>query len=162
MNKETFCYWDTSVFIHLLQEESMSSDAEMRKGAGEIWDSVQDGGCKIITSVITLVEIKGKHIKHNLEQYKKFLRCCEDGGVLLIALNRRIAEKASEARFYSWPNEKNLKTEDSIHLATAMTAEPLTQILYCTDGDLLKLDPTKLIKLRAQVGSKKPNPSKLF
>ena len=50
----------------------MSSDAEMRKGAGEIWDSVQDGGCKIITSVITLVEIKGKHIKHNLEQYKKF------------------------------------------------------------------------------------------
>ena len=58
---------------------------------------------------ITLVEIKGKHIKNNLEQYKKFLRCCEDGGVLLIALNRRIAEKASEARFYSWPNEKNLK-----------------------------------------------------
>lgn len=117
-NAVSTVYWDTSVFLCFLsaveQERRAASEAVLR--------DARDGRIKIVTSMVTLVEvIRPKGLPHPVqltpEQQSKLEAMFRWPWLSKISVHEKVAMKAVEIA-----RNNNLKPMDAIHAATAILA----------------------------------------
>ena len=117
---EPIYYWDSCLFLAWLQDETRKS-GEM-DGVREVIDRSKRREVKIVTSVVTLVEVlNGKMPVGMGRLFADMMK----RRVNRIAMDIRVAQLAHDLRDYysSRPKEfegKTISTPDAIHLATAI------------------------------------------
>jgi hypothetical protein len=123
-------YWDSGCFIAIVGEEP---------GRVEVCDPIlraaQVNAIEIVTSAFTITEVLfpkgGKRIlPEKRETIKRFFR---RSGILLVQVDRRLAEDAQE---YFW--DHGVRPKDAIHIASAVAAN--CGVLETYDSGLIKLD----------------------
>lgn len=146
-------YWDCCVLLSWIKGEVRPDDVQAR--LQEVAQAVAEGRTRLITSVLTHVEILQS--KLSAEARGKYEEAFQRRGVHALSVDIKIAALASKIRDY-YNDKKKLKTPDAIHVATA--------ILYGADelqtfdhSDLLRLDgnvageyPLKIVVPRREVG----------
>ena len=107
-------YWDTCLFISWLKDEVRAS-GEM-DGVREIIDRFKRRDCRIMTSVITSVEVLQSKIPAGVDtQFNGLMKRISRVGV-----DTKVAQMAHDIRDYYQKSGKKLKTPDALHLATAI------------------------------------------
>jgi len=122
-------YWDSNVFLAVLEDDPIR--APKCKGVVE---AIEKKEVKIVTSALTIAEvlyIKG-HPKITREKSQKIIRFFESDAIILVNVDRKIAEMARE---YIW--DFGVHHKDAIHLASAIHAK--IEIFDTFDENLLKL-----------------------
>src|SRR5690349_6962543 len=132
-------YWDSSAFIAWL-DGGKGHPKDVIAGLEEIAREVNENRAILCTSVMTETEVlQGKLTP---EQADKFQNLFKRRNVHSIAVDSRIAKKASEIRNYYNGRGRKLDSPDSIHLATA--------IIYGVD-EFHTLDGDDLLRLNGDV-----------
>lgn len=122
-------YWDSNIFLAILENDPIY--APKCKG---VVAAIEKKEVKIVTSALTIAEVlylKG-HPKITREKSQKIIRFFESDTIILINVDRKIAEMARE---YIW--DFNVHHKDAIHLASAIYAK--IEIFDTFDEKLLKL-----------------------
>lgn len=121
--KKPIYYWDSCIYIAILSDD----ESEWVQAALEILDRNRRAENKIITSVITKIEVlerlnSKREIDHGKESV--FHSMFSPGAHEPLEVDVRTAEKARRLRSERVIRglEKELSTPDSIHLATAIIA----------------------------------------
>lgn len=123
-------YWDTCSFISWLKGGSDCSQETM-DGLNYIARQVNDNKAFLCTSVTTQSEVlEGKFTQEQNEKLEKFFR---RRNVLLIAVDTKIAQRASEIRNYYSLRGTKIATPDATHLATAIIYK--VDEFHTRDGD---------------------------
>lgn len=108
-------YWDTCLFLAWIKDEERKS-GEM-DGVRELIDLARRRDAKIVTSVITLIEVLSSHIPTGMDDLMKGLM----KRVEQLSVDIKVAGVAHNIRdHYAKIGGKGLSTPDSIHLATAI------------------------------------------
>ncbi|MBN1461308.1 MAG: type II toxin-antitoxin system VapC family toxin [Armatimonadetes bacterium] len=134
-------YWDTTVFLALVQNEERP-EGEMQ-GVRAVAKLVDDGKATLITSALTFAEIL--RAKCGDEAFQTFRRLFDRSNVKAISADHRIAVLAGQLRdhYIRLPQNdgyRKLRTPDAIHVATAVIYK--ARQLHTFDHDQLQLDPT--------------------
>jgi predicted nucleic acid-binding protein len=132
MPNDTLIYWDSCVFIDLIEKTPARYPV-----LEEIVASAERGEVRIVTSAIALAEVSRlNNLSGVLPEWKEKLivQFFENDYIALRAVDRAIAEIARPII-----RGHGLKTADAIHIATALQAK--VQVLHTYDGQhLLPLD----------------------
>src|SRR6266436_1874998 len=112
-------YWDSCLFLAWIQDEERPS-GEM-DGVREVIERSKRRECRIVTSVLTSVEVLDSRLPVGLKTLfyglmKRITRLGTDTKVAAIAHDLRDHYTARSAEF----GGKTLSTPDAIHLATAI------------------------------------------
>ena len=128
---------DTMVFIYHFEENQAYSPLTF-----SIFESLEKGNFKGITSILTLLEILVKPKKENnsllTERYKLLLETFPN--LQIKTLNKNIAEIASSLRA-----GYNINTPDTIQIATCLEAK--ADIFITNDSTLKKISEIKVLLL---------------
>lgn len=106
----------------------------MHQNAKGVMEAIEKKEVKIVTSALTIAEvlyIKG-HPKITREKSQKIIRFFESASIILVNVDRKIAEMARE---YIW--DFSVHHKDAIHLASAIHAK--IEIFDTFDEKSLKL-----------------------
>ncbi len=107
-------YWDTCMFLAWLKDEERKS-GEM-DGLREVIDRSKKRDCRLMTSVLTSVEVLQAKIPAGVDaMFSGLLKRMARVGV-----DTKVAQLAHDIRNYYAKDGKSLKTPDAIHLATAI------------------------------------------
>jgi predicted nucleic acid-binding protein len=121
-------YWDSSVFISLLSESGRTP--EQLKKLKAIERLSDNGGCNIVTSCISLIEVLA--CKLTTQQEDLFRSVLWRSNVSSVSVTSRIADLAREIRGYNHSRGIKLAVSDSIHVATAIQYH--VDVLHTFDG----------------------------
>lgn len=130
---------DTAPVIYYIEADPKFGDC-IKKAI----DSFQQGNVKIVTSVITLLEVLPKPIEKGREDLaEKFAEFIKHGkNVLLIHIDPDIAEKAGKLKGqYTF-----LKSMDAIQIGTAL--ETGCELFITNDTELTKIKEIEIIVLK--------------
>ncbi len=148
---EPIYYWDTCLFLAWIQDEERPT-GEM-DGVREIIDRFKRRECKIISSVLTQVEVLDSKLPVGLKTlfYGMLKR------INRIGMETKVAEMAHDLRDYYKSRSaefggKTLSTPDAIHLATAILYRVTEFHTFDHDGDAKHLG---LLPLSGDVGGHK-------
>ena len=136
MPNDTLIYWDSCVFIDLIEKTTSRYQT-----LEAIVASAERGEARIISSSVSLAEVvKLNSLAGVLPEWKEKLivQFFENDYISIRNVDRVVAELARPIM-----RNHNRKTPDAIHVATALHSK--AQVLHTYDADLLKLD--KLISL---------------
>lgn len=113
--KTPIYYWDTCLFLAWLKDEERKT-GEMA-GVLEVVERAKRRDAKIITSVITQIEVLSAHIPVGMDTlFKGLMRRIDQ-----VSVDIKIAALAHDIRnHYASAGSKTVSTPDSIHLATAI------------------------------------------
>jgi predicted nucleic acid-binding protein len=130
-------YWDTCLFLAWLKDEPRKS-GEM-DGVREIIERAKRRDCRIMTSVITSVEVLQATIPAGIDTlFVGLMR-----RITRVAVDVKVAQLAHDIRnHYQKAGGRKLETPDALHLATA--------ILYRSD-EFHTFDENDLIPLSGNV-----------
>lgn len=107
-------YWDTCMFLAWIKDEDRKS-GEM-DGVREIIERSKRRDCRIMTSVITTVEVLQATIPAGVDTlFTGLVRRISRVGV-----DTKVAQLAHDIRNHYQKSGKKLKTPDALHLATAI------------------------------------------
>lgn len=107
-------YWDTCLFLAWLNDESRKS-GEM-DGVREVIERLQKRDCRIMTSVLTSVEVLHGNIPAGVDTMFNGLLM----RISRIGMDTKIAQLAHDIRNHYWKEGRSFKPPDVIHLATAI------------------------------------------
>jgi predicted nucleic acid-binding protein len=107
-------YWDTCLFLSWIKDEQRKS-GEM-EGVREIIDLSKRRDCRIMTSVITSVEVLQSKIPAGIDTM--FLGLLKR--VTRVGVDTKVAQLAHDIRDNYRQSGKKIKTPDALHLATAI------------------------------------------
>jgi len=128
---------DTMVFIYLFEEDKNYIDAVMT-----IFESVEKGKLKAITSTVTVIECLTKPLKKDdfplVARYKLAFRNFPN--LEVIPLSMEVAEEAASIRA-----RYGLKTPDSIQIAVGVLGN--VRAFITNDLDFEEIDSVKIIQL---------------
>ena len=128
---------DTMVFIYHFEENQAYSPLTF-----SIFESLEKGNFKGITSILTLLEILVKLKKENnsllVERYKLLLETFPN--LQVQEINENIADIASSLRA-----NYNINTPDAIQIATSLEAQ--ADIFITNDATLKKISEIKVLLL---------------
>lgn len=142
--------WDSCVFISLLTgEDRTNAELSNLRAVEKLSD---DGGCRIITASITLVEVLA--CKLTTDQEDLFQALLERSNVSAVSVTPRIAVRAREIRDYYQFRNLKMAVPDSIHLATAVHLK--ADALHTFDGCGPRQRPTDLLRLALPLIEKYP------
>lgn len=133
-------YWDTCLFLSWLKDEERPS-GEM-DGVREIIDRQRKRDCRIMTSVITGVEVLQAKIPAGVDTMFTALM----KRVARVGVDAKVAQIAHDIRNHYAQAGKKLATPDALHLATA--------IIYRAD-EFHTFDGDDLIPLSGNVAGHK-------
>jgi predicted nucleic acid-binding protein len=109
-----FYYWDTCLFLAWLKDEARNS-GEM-DGVREVIDRSKKRDCRLMTSVLTSIEVLQAKIPAGMDTMF--------GGLLKrmtrVGIDTKVAQLAHDIRNHYAKENRNIKTPDAIHLATAI------------------------------------------
>ena len=124
-------YWDTCLFLSWLRDEKRKS-GEM-DGVREIVERSKRRDCRIMTSVITSVEVLQGTIPTGVDTlFAGLMRRISRVGV-----DTKVAQLAHDIRDHFHSVGKKLKTPDALHLATAILHR--ADEFHTFDGDLIAM-----------------------
>lgn len=107
-------YWDTCLFLAWLKDE-IRRTGEM-DGVREVIDRSKKRDCRLMTSVLTTVEVLQAKIPAGVDNLfvglMKRMSC--------VSVDRKVAQLAHDIRNDHAKQGKRLKAPDAIHLATAI------------------------------------------
>jgi len=107
-------YWDTCLFLAWIQDEERKP-GEM-DGVREIIDRSKRRDCRIMTSVITSVEVLQSKIPAGVDtMFTGLMKRVERVGI-----EAKVARMAHDIRDFYHKNGQKLLTPDALHLATAI------------------------------------------
>lgn len=107
-------YWDTCLFLAWLKDEDRKS-GEM-DGVREIIERSQKRDCRLMTSVMTSVEVLQGNIPAGVDRmFKGLLK-----RISRIGMDTKIADLAHDIRNHYLKDGKKISVPDAIHLATAI------------------------------------------
>ena len=149
MNKSSRFYWDSCVWIALLNEE-----IEKGPDAGLIYEHAKDGKCELWTSVISINECRrlkteeGKSKPYKEENSQIICSMFHQPFIKLISLTHQIAEESTKI----WRTTEVVHYRDIIHLVSAKMHNinvmntydekhliPLDGRFECGNGEKLKI-----------------------
>ncbi|AGL01681.1 type II toxin-antitoxin system VapC family toxin [Desulfoscipio gibsoniae] len=128
---------DTNIIIYLLEQNHQFFTA-----ARDIFDLIESGSVRGITSALSLTEVLTKPYKTGdytlANEYKLLFRYFPN--FCILDVNAVVSERAAwlRARY-------GLKTPDAIFAATALVGE--ADVFISNDSDLYKVDELKVINL---------------
>ena len=125
-------YWDTCMFLAWLKDEQRRS-GEM-DGVREIVERSKRRDCRIMTSVITTVEVLQAKIPAGVDTFFNGLM----RRVSRVGVDTKVALMAHEIRNHYALAGKNMKTPDALHLATAVLHK-VDEFHTFDDDDLIPL-----------------------
>lgn len=138
-SKSPLIYWDTCIFLTLLNEDRKNPEFHFIK---MIHEDAQKGKIIIVTSCITLTEAyflrDGKENKKNIRTIRNFF---SNTYIRLVEVTRPIAEQTQEFR---QKYHKQVDFEDAIHLTTSIDRDIST--FLTVDGN--RQPENKLGKVR--------------
>jgi predicted nucleic acid-binding protein len=144
-NRKTY-YWDSSAFIAWINGGKGHSK-DVIEGLDAIAREVTENRAILCTSVITETELLQGKISS--EQTDKLQDLFKRRNVVLISVDSKIARMASEIRNYYSQKNINIKSPDSIHLATAIMYA--ADECHTLDGDGERRRPSDLLRLNGNV-----------
>jgi predicted nucleic acid-binding protein len=107
-------YWDTCLFLAWLKDEDRQS-GEM-DGVREVIERQQRRDCRIMTSVLTGVEVLQSKIPAGVDRlFNGLMRRLNRVGI-----ETKIAQLAHDIRDHYAKEGRSIKTPDALHLATAI------------------------------------------
>ena len=122
--KQRLVYWDSCVFIHVLQQTE-----QWKPTLSAMVTAAQAGDIQIVTSALTLVEALGKRPADFQPDDEVLVRqLFENPYIIVRDVTRQIAD---EARRIVCGNH-GVKCKDAIHVATALAAG--AHVLHTCDG----------------------------
>jgi predicted nucleic acid-binding protein len=123
-------YLDTSVITAWIKNENRKNN-EM-DGVEFCFDRIINGNIKVVTSALTIPEIlAGKFPAGKVDDFERTI--LKRRNFETISVDIKIARLAQQIRDYYSQRNKNIKTADATHLATAIYYE--VNALYTFDGD---------------------------
>jgi len=127
MPNDNLVYWDSVVFIDLIEETPGRHET-----LKAISDSAERAEARIVTSALTLAEVSKLNNLRLLPEWaeKKILEFFENDYITVRDVSRPVCEMARPII-----RGHGLKPPDAIHVATALMAK--AQVLHTYDGDLL-------------------------
>jgi|SRR6185312_3925457 len=125
-------YWDACMFISWLKDEQrVSGDMD---GVREIIERHKKRDCRIMTSVITTVEVLQSTIPAGVDQMFAGLM----KRVSRVGIDTKVAEMAHNIRNACKSSGVKLETPDALHLATAILHR--ADEFHTFDDDLIRLN----------------------
>lgn len=115
MLKKLKYYWDTCVFLTLINDEPLSS--EDKQGLNDVVKEIDANRAILITSVQTVTEILEANFTN--DQIHRLELCLKKSSTVKINIDHRVAELAGQIRGHYNQEGFKVKTPDAIHLATA-------------------------------------------
>lgn len=150
-------YWETSVFIALVQGEAGRAETIAR-----LFNDAQAGQFQIFTSVLTIAECSGGKavaargwdaIQQLNETLGAFL---QHSCITQVQVDRMLAETAQRLQqWYRHYRRVELPVIDSLHLASAIRAQASVLCTY-DDTHLIPLDGTQPLDLSAPLVIRNP------
>ena len=139
-------YWDSCIFIAWLNGGE-GRPPEVIEGLNEVARDVNENRAALCTSVTTWTEIlQGKLTP---EQKTRLENLFKRRNVVLINIDARIAQMASEIRNYYNERGVKIETPDAQHLATAIIYE--VDEFHTLDGDGDRQRPNDILRLNGDV-----------
>ncbi|MBW3563384.1 MAG: PIN domain-containing protein [Acidobacteria bacterium] len=150
MSKSPKIYWDTCVFIALIDMEKRKTS--VLDGINACIDRVEAGEATLVTSTITRIEITKTKLDPKKE--KRFVGLLSRRNVVERNVDIRVADIAREIRYtYSGENDDpKIKTPDAVHAATAIASE--VDSMWTLDGAGDRLRPSDLLSLKSPICGK--------
>jgi predicted nucleic acid-binding protein len=139
MKKLPSYYWDTSVFLTILQDNSRYGQKPL-DAANEILRQTERKEAIIITSDVTTVEVLPlEYDPESIKAYDKFMTIRQWDNMVFRSADHPVCSRAAvlRAKCLNHNPKISLKVADSIHLATALIyglTEP-ELVIHCFDGD---------------------------
>jgi len=128
---------DTMVFIYLFEEDENYIDT-----VKAIFENVEKGKLKTITSTVTIIECLTKHLKRNdfplVVMYKTAFRNFPNLEVIPVSIE--VAERAASIRA-----RYGLKTPDSIQIAVGVLGN--ARIFLTNDFDFSEIEGIRITQL---------------
>ena len=107
-------YWDTCLFLAWLKDENRNS-GEM-DGVREIVERSQRRDCRLMTSVLTSVEVLQANIPAGVDtMFNGLLK-----RISRIGMDTKVAQLAHDIRNHYFKLDQSVKAPDAIHLSTAI------------------------------------------
>jgi predicted nucleic acid-binding protein len=107
-------YWDSCLFLAWLKDEARTS-GEM-DGVREIIERSRKRDCRIMTSVLTSIEVLEGKIPAGMDtMFTGLLK-----RITRVGIETKVAQLAHDIRNHCAKEGRNIKTPDAIHLATAI------------------------------------------
>jgi hypothetical protein len=107
-------YWDTCLFLAWLKDENRNL-GEM-DGVREIISRSQRRDCRLMTSVLTSVEVLQANIPAGVDtMFNGLMR-----RMSRIGIDTKVAQLGHDIRNHYFKKQQSVKTPDAIHLATAV------------------------------------------
>jgi predicted nucleic acid-binding protein len=131
MPNDTLIYWDSCVFIDLIEK----TDVTRFQTLEAIVASAERGEVRIVTSALSLAEVSKLKNLSTLPEWKEkqVVQFFENEYVAVRNVDRVVAEAARAII-----RGHNIKPSDAVHVATALQAK--VQVLHTYDDKLLQLD----------------------
>lgn len=131
MGQVMLIYLDSNIFITYFNQEKNSC----LEATNEIFKNFELGKHKIVTSVVTLMEV----LPHGIKNYDDFERMTKDERINLFPIDKLVVSSAVKLRnaFYAQSRDGALRTVDTIHVASAVAAK--VEYLITRDDGILKL-----------------------
>lgn len=107
-------YWDTCMFLAWLKDETRQP-GEM-DGVREVIERSQRRDCKLMTSVLTTVEVLQARIPAGVDTLLAGLM----KRMLRVGIDTKVAQLAHDIRNHYAKDGRSLKTPDALHLASAI------------------------------------------
>lgn len=156
-------YWDSCIFLALLQEEEhRPGELDYLKVCAQKFDR---GSFCILTSSITLVEVYEARLNQN--QQNKFKSFYSRSNFVFIDASREICSLASEIRSFYRLHTINVNgvslypsTPDALHVASAIAGQEMLQkpiqLITLDSGNKAKSNELGLTNLSGKVADKYP------
>lgn len=142
--KRTY-YWDSCILIAWLKDEPR--DLEVKEGIEEIVSAINNNRANMLTSVLTLTEVfEGKLRPETAETLRNIFK---RRNVVQVSVDPKIAGTARQIREYYNARSINVRTPDSIHLATAILYK--ADEFHTFDGSGKRQRPGDILSLAGNV-----------
>jgi predicted nucleic acid-binding protein len=135
-------YWDSSVWIAYLQDETTGRKPGELEGAKDMVAQADRGKLVIVTSVIGRIEVLATQL--DAEGRDRFRKVFERRAFQEPGVDRRVADVAAGIRESALADGRKIKTPDAIHIATAIVYE--IPKVHTLDDKLLAISGTPIVK----------------
>lgn len=141
--KSESVYWDSCVFIDLLQQTPGRIDV-----LRDLVQLAKEGQLKIVTSAFTIAEVVGLSTERPVphEDVQKIKAFFENDYIFLRQVDRATVELAADIGRVS-----KIRPPDAVHLATAIRAK--CRMVHTYDGDEPNPGPKKLLHHDGKIGT---------